>query len=164
MASKVRKVRFSYQSQEHPRQVSLAEESFIFWLYLIWGKTIANAATDAAKKGKTCIGKLPTIQDVVSYDDIQHEIPSLTSWEFQHIRLMIRICAPEDTHVALAIRQGVEMMRVGQMGAVLSLMQEMAGDKKVRIPMYDDENGARVIFRHQGKWNKAQFFSDLERE
>jgi hypothetical protein len=164
LAAKVRAVRFAYQRQESPRQVSLAEESFIFWLYLAWGNAIVNAGVNAEEKGETCIGKLPQMEDVVSYDDVQRDIPNLTTWEFMHIRPMVRVYAAEDTFTGFVIHQGMEMIRIGQMGTVLSLMRGMGGDKKIRIPMYDDENGARVIFRHEKKWAKAYFFSDLERE
>lgn len=164
LAAKVRNVRLRYRHQEAPRKVSVAEESFVFWLYMAWGNAAIDIATNALEEKRKTVGALPSMSDVVSYEDAQKMIPNLTSWEFQHIRPMVGIYASEEIHPYYMMHIGIQMMRIGQMGSVLTAVSEQCGHKKIRVPLYSDEKGARVIFLHQGRIQKAQLFMDRERE
>ncbi len=164
LAAKVREVRLTYRSQEAPRQVSVAEESFIFWLYMAWGSVALDTATKALEEKRKTVGALPSMSEIISHEEAQKMIPNLTSWEFQHIRPMVRICASEEIHPYAMMHIGIQMMRIGQMGTVLTTIYEKCGNKKIRVPLYSDEKGARVIFLHRGRIQKAQLFMDRERE
>ena len=161
---KAKQVRYLYRYQETPRQTSPAEEFFVFWLFLTWGNKALEIASKALAGGNETIEELPPVNEFVSYEEAKKTIPNLTSWEFQHIRPMVGIYAQKEMHPYELMYCGLKMIRIGQMGFLLKTIHEKCGDKKIRIPIYSDEEGAKVVFLHQGKWRKAQFYSDKERE
>ncbi len=164
LVAEARSVRAAYQRQEKPRSISVAEETFLFWMYVAWGTAIVNAGADAEERGQGHIGTMPDIDSVVRHEVAEQDIPDLTGWEYQHMRPMVRVSVLAETPVDRVIQQGINMIRIGQMGTVLALMRRQVGTKYLRIPTYNDEDGAKIIFRHQGKWCLAGFFAPRERE
>ena len=122
------------------------------------------AGADAVERGQGHIGTMPDVDSVVRHEVAEQDIPDLTGWEYQHMRPMVRVSVPAETPVDRVIQQGINMIRIGQMGTVLALMRRQVGTKYLRIPTYNDEDGAKIIFRHQGKWCLAGFFVPRERE